>query len=241
MDSKVQRLSRMKIEYENGKSKHENWVKVNQEMAGTKEYVDYIEQFQEWEKQILKEIEQLQASLTRRPIEQAPQLPTQDLDGQLHAMLETISMAKFTAALVELCKQDLTVFKLITDIVNRETKGTGYHNSLLPNANRPGLPAIPPAFPPPLIQLPGTSQPPPFIQQNYLPRGIYTSPSTSSGVPPPQIYQTPTQQYVQTQLTPYGVIPADWTIDEPVKRKEPPPPQKRQYSIKMPFKDFTQS
>ena len=55
-------------------------------------------------------------------------------------------------------------------------------------------------------------------------------------MPPPQSYQTP-----YAQLTPYGPIPTGWTIDEPVKRKKPQTPPPRQQTIKMPFKDFTQS
>jgi hypothetical protein len=49
----------------------------------------------------------------------------------------------------------------------------------------------------------------------------------------------PTTPY--TQVTQYGIIPADWKIDEPVKRQKRESPPARMMSIKMPFKDFTQS
>lgn len=38
------------------------------------------------------------------------------MDGQLYAILENISMTKFTLALVELCKRDNSVFKILTDV-----------------------------------------------------------------------------------------------------------------------------
>lgn len=85
-------------------------------MAGTKDYEDYVEKFREWEEQLLSSISEIQDSITRRPVTQTPQLPTQDLDGQLYSILDNIPMAKFTAALVQLCKQDHSIFNLMTDV-----------------------------------------------------------------------------------------------------------------------------
>ena len=114
--SVVSQLSRLRVEHQNGKVKHENWITENQAMAGTKEYDDYIEQFQKWEEGMLSGIETIQQMLTRRPVEQAPELPGQDLDGQLYAMLENISQPKFAAAFVKLCKEDPSIFGILTEV-----------------------------------------------------------------------------------------------------------------------------
>ncbi|KAI6175638.1 hypothetical protein M3Y97_00711600 [Aphelenchoides bicaudatus] len=225
MDS-VQELSQLKIQYENRKAKHEKWVQDNHEMINSVEYKDYIEKFNNWEKQMLAEIERLETSIKRRPIAQTPQLPTQNIDAQLHDLLENISKQKFTRALIDLCKKDTSVLNILTDIVSHETKGTGYYNSLLPGANMQGLPSITPVFPF-MSQLPSVSQMPP-MQASYA---SFNAPSTSTSI----------QTTPYTQLTPYGVIPADWKIDEPVKRKKQATPPPRQYTIKMPFNDFSQS
>jgi hypothetical protein len=112
----VQQLSRMKIEHENSKAKFDKWIRDNEALAETKEYEEYVQNFRAWEKGMLENIEQIQSSITRRPVEQVPQLPTQDLDGQLHAILDNIPIAKFTSALVQLCKQDHSIFKLLTEV-----------------------------------------------------------------------------------------------------------------------------
>lgn len=112
----VQELSRRKIEHENNKAKFDKWIKENQILADTKEYDEYVQNFRAWEQNILEAIEQIQSSITRRPVEQAPQLPTQDLDGQLHTMLDNIPITKFTSALVKLCNQDHSIFNLLTEV-----------------------------------------------------------------------------------------------------------------------------
>lgn len=113
----VQRLSELKIQYESGKRRHDKWLEENQSLVGEQEYEEYVREFQTWEAGMLKAIEESQEMIRRRPIDQIPTLP-QDLDGQLYALLENIPRAKFTKALVELCKQDVNVFNIITEVRN---------------------------------------------------------------------------------------------------------------------------
>lgn len=87
-----------------------------------------------------------------------------------------------------------------------------------------------------MIQLPTMSQPPPLIQTPYM--SYSTSSSISMHAAPSSQTAYPTTPYIQTQ---YGIIPADWKIDEPVKRQKKESPPARMMSIKVPFKDFTQS
>jgi hypothetical protein len=112
----ISQLSRLRVEYQNGKVKHDKWVAENQSMLGTPEYDAYIDQFRAWEEEILNGIEKLQQMITRRPVEHTPQLPVQDLDGQLYAMLENIPKKKFTAAFVKLCKEDPSIFGILTEV-----------------------------------------------------------------------------------------------------------------------------
>lgn len=59
----VQQLSQMKITYENGKTKHSQWLKENQDMVGIAEYADYVDKFKQWEQQILSSIAQTEAQI----------------------------------------------------------------------------------------------------------------------------------------------------------------------------------
>ncbi|KAI6214189.1 hypothetical protein M3Y94_00238800 [Aphelenchoides besseyi] len=221
MNQSASIISKLEVEYGNSKLRFDEWIKNNEAMSQTDEYVNYVKDFRTWESEMLARIQEERNAMTRRPIGEVPMLPTQNVDEQLNQIMQNIPMNKFICALLEWIEQDHSIFDHLSNVVNKQTEGTGYYNSLLPQQSiLPQIVSIPPTY----------HQPP----TTFLYTGNQANPLNQTGI---VNYQQP--QY--SQPTVHGMIPAGWTVDEPVQRVRHQPVPERQILPKLPFKDFSQT
>ncbi|KAI6222489.1 hypothetical protein M3Y99_01496300 [Aphelenchoides fujianensis] len=230
MSQIVETIAKMELDYAASKAKFDAWVRDNEASSTDDSYIEYVRNFRAWEAQMQAQIQSQRDALSRRPVADVPLLPTQNIDDQLNHVLQNVSMNKFVEALIKMVQQDPSLLNLITEVVNRQTGGTGYHNVLLPppQQQQPMMSGFVPGVPPP---------------QHLAPGSVYQAPAgiPTSFLVTPQARPLGFQPAAYTQPTAHGMIPATWKIDEPVQRLRHPPPPERQILPKLPFKDFSQA
>ncbi|KAI1710576.1 spliced leader 30 kDa protein [Ditylenchus destructor] len=232
-------IANLERDYTAHKEKFEAWKVENAALAGHHSYDKYVQQFVDWEKGVLEQLQdmrktvgisQMPRSASASAMDQYPQhSPMVDLDTQLNEALTKIKPADFMMAIFMMAQRDTAFLPKVFEVIKRETRGTGFSNPVLPQHTSSSYAHLPPA-----PSLHSYSMPPPSLQGVSSTYNLVSGPKSA----PSAATAPPTVRY--TQVTPYGAIPEGWAIRPAIHKQQNPPQPERVYTNPLPFKDYSQ-
>nr|CAD2182437.1 unnamed protein product [Meloidogyne enterolobii] len=262
MSEEIQKaIQVLENEYKTRKEAFDKWREEHAALSDHKEFGIYVDQFRNWERTVLENMNNLKTALNKsKSIAKPSELPTVDLDTQLENVLKEVSLPQFVLAFMTMAQKDPSFLKKAFEVVIEESRSTGFSNPILPQ-NAVISSRSTPSFG-------GYHQPSPLASASASVHssvsnnssGIYLPPTPQQQQQPPQLVVLSSARYgvsgtpptsslatsgysSNTQMSNYGFLPEGWRVD-PAIRKQPKtssPIREYRSPINLPFKDFSQN